>query len=84
MDDSVAEKKRRKNARKRQRYAEDREFWEKLNATNRTHWRKNKDAINVRRRGKYATNPKRRADSRKNSLKWKLRNVSGAIRREAR
>ncbi len=71
MDDSVAEKKRRKNERKRQRYAEDREFRERLNATNRTHWRKNKDAINVRRRGKYATNPKRRAASRKNSLKWK-------------
>jgi hypothetical protein len=71
MDDSVAEKKRRKNARKRQRYAEDREFRERLNATNRTHWRKNKDAINVRRRGKYATNPKRRADNRKSSLKWK-------------
>jgi Recombination endonuclease VII len=71
MDDSVAEKKRRKNERKRQRYAEDREFRERVNAVNRTHWLENKDAINVRRRGKYAANPKRRADSRKSNLKWK-------------
>jgi hypothetical protein len=64
MGDSVEEKKRRKNERVKQRYAEDSEFREKRKASSRACQRKNKDAVNARQRHRYATNPEFREAKR--------------------
>jgi hypothetical protein len=69
MGDSVEEKKRRKNERRRQRYAEDPEFRERKQAINRRSKRKNKDAINARRRNRYATDPELRVKTRAQQFK---------------
>jgi hypothetical protein len=71
MDDSVAEKKRRRNerraARKRQRYADEPEFREKTKACVRASRRKNKEAINARWRHRYGTDPEFQAICRAQS-----------------
>ena len=69
MGESVEEKKRRKNERRRQRYAEDPEFRERKQAINRRSKRKNKDAINARRRNRYATDPELRVKTRAQQFK---------------
>jgi recombination endonuclease VII len=64
MGDSAEEKKRRKNERVKQRYAEDPEFREKRKASSCACHRKNKDAVNARQRHRYATDPEFRAAKR--------------------
>src|SRR5258708_3464779 len=69
---SPEEKKRRRRDRKKQRYAEDAEFREQEKAASSAYRLKNKDAVNARRRHKYATNPEFRANrlaQRKSHLK---------------
>jgi hypothetical protein len=61
MDDSVEEKKCRRNERRRQQYADDPEVREKSKTRSRAFKRKNKDAINTRRRLRYATDPEYQA-----------------------
>jgi hypothetical protein len=72
MGDSVEEKKRRRNERAKQRYAEDPEFREKRKASGRAFRRKNKDAINARRRLRNATDPEFRAAKRAQRLGMSL------------
>ena len=61
MGDSVEEKKRRGNARRRQQYADDPEVRKKSNARSRAFKCKNKDAINAERRLRYGTDPEYQA-----------------------
>jgi len=77
MGDSVEEKKRRKNERKRQRYADDPEVRKQSKARARASRRKNKDAINARQRLRYETDPeyrkRKRAHGSKAQRKSKLK-----------
>jgi hypothetical protein len=64
MGDSVEEKKRRRNERAKQQYADDPECRKKAKARARASKRKNKDAINARQRLRYETDPEYRTHTR--------------------